>query len=115
MSDNKQQHTTKQTNNKTNNKQQHTTTTKLESYDDSVLLRFMLRRSLRNPLVVGHKLFWLLRSELHNRESLGRYGLLLELYVINCGPHRDPLSKIHHTGIYIKKKKNSLIPSRDPF
>ena len=58
----------------------------------------MLRRSLRNPLVVGHKLFWLLRSELHNRDSLGRYGLLLELYVLNCGPHRDPLSKIHHTG-----------------
>ena len=70
---------------------------KLEPYDDSVLLRFMLRRSIRNPLVVGHKLFWLLRSELHSRESLGRYGLLLEMYVMNCGPHRGPLKGIHHT------------------
>ena len=70
---------------------------KLEDHDDSVLLRFMLRRSLRNPLVVGHKLFWLLRSELHNRESLGRYGLLLEMYVSNCGPHRGPLKSIHTT------------------
>jgi hypothetical protein len=70
---------------------------KIELYDDSVLLRFMLRRSLRNPLVVGHKLFWLLRSELHTRESLGRYGLLLEMYVMHCGPHRFLLTDIHHT------------------
>ena len=70
---------------------------KTELYDDSPLLRFMLRRSLRNPIVVGHKLFWLLRSELHSNESLGRYGLLLELYVINCGSHRVPLKGIHTT------------------
>ena len=70
---------------------------KFEPHDDSVLLRFMLRRALRNPLRVGAIMFWLLRSELHNRETLGRYGMLLELYVRNCGPHRESLSLIHET------------------
>ena len=44
---------------------------KFEQHDDSVLLRFMLRRALRNPLRVGASMFWLLRSELHNRKHLG--------------------------------------------
>ena len=70
---------------------------KFEQHDDSVLLRFMLRRALRNPLRVGASMFWLLRSELHNRETLGRFGLLLELYVRNCGPHREALGLIYET------------------
>ena len=70
---------------------------KFEQHDNSVLLRFMLRRALRDPLRVGASMFWLLRSELHNRETLGRYGLLLELYVRNCGPHREVLGLIHET------------------
>ena len=82
---------------------------KTEPYDDSPLLRFMLRRSLRNPMVVGHKLFWLLRSELHNRETLGRYGLLLEMYVANCGPHRGPLKGIHHTVHSLERVTSNIV------
>ena len=88
---------------------------KVEPYDDSPLLRFMLRRALRSPLLVGHTLFWLLRSELHNRETLGRYGMLLELYVRNCGPHREQLALIHETVAELERITKLIvnIPKKD--
>ena len=38
---------------------------KYEPYHDSALMRFLLRRALLAPLVVGHPLFWMMHSEMH--------------------------------------------------
>ena len=48
---------------------------KAEPYHDSALFRFLLRRALRNPLMIGHQLYWLLKSEMHNLHCCERYGL----------------------------------------
>jgi phosphatidylinositol-4,5-bisphosphate 3-kinase len=65
---------------------------KYEPYHDSGLARFLLRRALRNR-VIGHALFWYLKSEMHVREISERYGLLLEAYLRGCGLHRAELKK----------------------
>ena len=66
---------------------------KLERNHDSVLLRFLLRRALRNPHVVGHYLYWLLRAELHDEKCHSRFHLALETYLTHCGCHRRLLRK----------------------
>eukprot|EP00605_Chrysophyceae_sp_TOSAG23-4_P001770 GSChrysophyteH1.ASY1.ANO1.1958.1 assembled CDS len=38
---------------------------KYEAHHDSPLARFLLNRALNSPLSIGHKLFWMLYSELH--------------------------------------------------
>ena len=57
----------------------------------SALALFLLRRALRNRLVIGHPLFWLLQSEMHVPEISERYGLLLEAYLRGCGDNRNEL------------------------
>ena len=47
---------------------------KAEPYHDSALFRFLLRRALRNPLMIGHQLYWLLKSEMHNLHCCERYA-----------------------------------------
>ena len=37
---------------------------KLEKHDDSVLFRFLLRRGLKSPYVIGHYLYWYVKSEM---------------------------------------------------
>ena len=69
---------------------------KLENNDDSTLLRFLLRRGLRNPYVIGHYLYWYIKSELHVKQFSRRFSLLLELYVMHCGPHREHLIQQQH-------------------
>ena len=64
---------------------------KLEKHDDSVLFRFLLRRGLKNPYVIGHYLYWYVKSEMHVKQYSKRFGLLLQLYVIHCGEHREHL------------------------
>eukprot|EP00948_MAST-09A_sp_MAST-9A-sp1_P002681 g2681.t1 len=64
---------------------------KFELYHDSPLFRFLLRRALRNPTRIGHRLYWHLKSEMHSEFTAERYGLLLELYVTHCGLHREQL------------------------
>ena len=66
-------------------------TLKYETFDDSPLARMLIRRSLGNPFRIGHKLFWMLRSEMHNPDISPRYGAILKTYVRNCGPHRKYL------------------------
>ena len=41
---------------------------KYEARHDSALARFLLRRSLRCPHLVGHTFFWCLKAEMHVRE-----------------------------------------------
>lgn len=66
---------------------------KYEAFHDSPLSRLLLRRALRSPLVLGHHLFWMLRSEMECTGVLERFGTILYLYVIHCGPHEDSLRK----------------------
>jgi phosphatidylinositol-4,5-bisphosphate 3-kinase len=61
---------------------------KYEPYHDSALLRFLLKRALRNS-TIGHSLFWYLKSEMHVEEISERYGLLLEAYLRGCGNFRE--------------------------
>ena len=64
---------------------------KYEARHDSSLARFLLRRSLRCPHLVGHTFFWCLKAEMHVPEVSERFGLLLQEYLRCCGPHRDEL------------------------
>ena len=64
---------------------------KYEARHDSALARFLLRRSLRCPHLVGHTFFWCLKAEMHVPEVSERFGLYLEEYLRCCGPHRTEL------------------------
>jgi len=64
---------------------------KYELFTDSALARFLLRRALRHPRVIGHQLFWLLKGEMHISEVAPRYGVFLEQYLRSCGGHRTEL------------------------
>ena len=64
---------------------------KYEPYHDSTLSRFLLRRALLSPLVIGHKLFWMLYNELHLPIIQERFGLILAVYLLRCGPYRHSL------------------------
>jgi len=57
---------------------------KFERFVDSALSRFLLRRALRSPGTIGHRLFWLLRAEMHVPEVADRYGALLDIYLRHC-------------------------------
>ena len=64
---------------------------KFEPHYDTALCRFLLRRSLLNPFVCGHTLFWMLQSERHIADTRHHCRVLLELYLRNCGSHRTSL------------------------
>ena len=64
---------------------------KFETFLDSSLTRFLLRRSLLNPRKVGHVLFWFLKAEMHIPEVAQRFGAILQQYLLNCGDHRTSL------------------------
>ena len=64
---------------------------KFEPYLDCALGQFLLRRALQNK-VIGHFLFWHLRSEMHLPHVWVRYGLMLEAYCRGCGSYRRELS-----------------------
>lgn len=63
---------------------------KYEPYLDCALGQFLLRRALQNK-VIGHFLFWHLRSEMHLPQVWVRYGLMLEAYCRGCGKYRSEL------------------------
>ena len=88
---------------------------KYEPYHDSPLARLLLRRALRAPLVLGHHLFWMLRSEMESSSVLERFGTILYLYVTHCGPHEDSLRKQTFVNDKIKMIANQIktISSRD--
>ena len=65
---------------------------KYEARHDSALARFLLRRALCSPHVLGHQFFWSLRAEMHLPDVSERFGLLLEEYLRCCGPHAAELS-----------------------
>ncbi len=68
-------------------------TLKFELYHDSALARFLIERSLKSTHLIGHVLFWHMKSEMHDPSISERYGLILEEYLLNCGSHRRELLK----------------------
>ena len=64
---------------------------KFESFIDSALARFLLRRALLSTKVVGHIFFWLLQSEVYLADVSRRFTTLLQIYIKNCGKHRIAL------------------------
>jgi phosphatidylinositol-4,5-bisphosphate 3-kinase catalytic subunit alpha/beta/delta len=64
---------------------------KFETFHDSALVRFLMRRALGNPEKIGHTFFWYLRAEMHVKENKFRFGLLLNLYMRTCGSYRTAL------------------------
>jgi hypothetical protein len=64
---------------------------KFENYVDSALSRFLLRRALTNQKLIGHIYFWLLQSEVYNKDVSRRFVILLQVYLLHCGSHRIEL------------------------
>lgn len=58
-----------------------------EKYHDSPIMRLLLSRMLLDPQRIGQTAFWLVRSEMNTAKDFQRLGLLLEMYLINCGCH----------------------------
>lgn len=52
---------------------------KFENYIDSALSRFLLRRALMNKKLIGHMYFWLLESEVYNKDVRKRFVILLQV------------------------------------
>jgi CRP-like cAMP-binding protein len=61
---------------------------KNEPFHDSALARFLLRRALLNPTLVGHTFFWYLQAEMHQPHVRDRFGVLIDTYLKHCGEHR---------------------------
>ena len=68
---------------------------KFETYVDSALARFLLRRSFLSPDTIGHALFWCLKSEMSMEEGVAirhRFGIIISQYLRCCGSvHREVL------------------------
>ncbi|KAH9510277.1 Phosphatidylinositol 4,5-bisphosphate 3-kinase catalytic subunit delta isoform [Bulinus truncatus] len=72
------------------------------------LAKFLLSRALRNQHL-GHKLFWLLRSETHNPIVSTQYSLILQIYLKHNNDHllvlmkqQDALKKLSALNSLIK-------------
>eukprot|EP01127_Copromyxa_protea_P018908 TRINITY_DN6038_c0_g1_i1.p1 TRINITY_DN6038_c0_g1~~TRINITY_DN6038_c0_g1_i1.p1 ORF type:complete len:1361 (+),score=214.79 TRINITY_DN6038_c0_g1_i1:544-4083(+) len=60
---------------------------KYENHLFSPLSLFLLKRALKNRIIVGHSCFWYLLTESCDPTMATRYGLLLEAYIAGCGTH----------------------------
>ncbi|CAG2056381.1 unnamed protein product, partial [Timema podura] len=65
---------------------------KHESYLSCDLVEFLLRRALNNQMI-GHYLFWHLRSEMQVSSVSVRFGLILEAYCRGSQEHMKGLAK----------------------
>lgn len=73
---------------------------KYEVYEDSPLVRFLIRRGLDEPKFVGHHLFWLLMSEAHISVIRERFSAVVVNFIYGIGHYRDELI----TGFKFTKK-----------
>jgi hypothetical protein len=58
---------------------------KFEPSHDSCLGRFLLRRSIQNPPIVGHSLYWTMFTEKNVQDPHRHCRVLLELFLRKCG------------------------------
>ena len=68
---------------------------KYEPYHYSALARFLLRRALASPTLIGHVVYWHLASEMHNPAIAERHGLLIEEFLRRLSGRRDILRQHH--------------------
>ena len=54
-----------------------------EPYHDSALSRLLVRRALRNPDIIGHVLYWNLRSSLYDNLVRTRNTIVLQIYLMH--------------------------------
>ncbi|RWS06961.1 phosphatidylinositol 4:5-bisphosphate 3-kinase catalytic subunit beta isoform-like isoform X1 [Dinothrombium tinctorium] len=92
---------------------------KYESYLYSDLVLFLLERALKNQNI-GHHLFWLLRSEMHESSVSVLFGLILEAYCRGASSHicilmkqMEALSKLKHMNECVRQESNKRKESRD--
>jgi hypothetical protein len=85
---------------------------KCEPYHDSALARFLLRRALGNP-VIGHHLFWYMRSEMHVGDISRRFGLLLEAYLRGAGSATRSLQRQHELVTALTAAAECIKPLKD--
>ncbi|RWS31204.1 phosphatidylinositol 4:5-bisphosphate 3-kinase catalytic subunit beta isoform-like isoform X1 [Leptotrombidium deliense] len=85
---------------------------KYESYLHSDLVIFLLERALQNQHI-GHHLFWLLRSEMHEVSVNVLFGLILEAYCRGATTHitalmkqTEALSKLKQMNEYMRQEAN---------
>ncbi|RUS84646.1 hypothetical protein EGW08_007566, partial [Elysia chlorotica] len=81
---------------------------KFETHLYSHLAEFLLQRALKNQHL-GHKLFWLLRSETHNPAVTTQFSLILQCYLKHNKEHlqilsqqQEALKKLHALNSLIK-------------
>ncbi|XP_076472546.1 phosphatidylinositol 4,5-bisphosphate 3-kinase catalytic subunit delta isoform-like [Babylonia areolata] len=65
---------------------------KYETYLNCPLAKFLLTRALKNQHL-GHKFFWLLRSEMHVPGVMVQYSLILECYLRANSQHLEELDR----------------------
>jgi uncharacterized membrane protein YgcG len=73
---------------------------KFEPSHDSSLCRFLLRRSILNPQIVGHSLYWMLYTEKNINDDHHHCRVLLELFLNGCEDYR---TEIGHQQFILKK------------
>ncbi|KAF0720263.1 Aste57867_450 [Aphanomyces stellatus] len=61
---------------------------KFETYTNSPLARLLLVRALLNPVVIGHRFFWLLKTEAVDPYHSERYSVILATYCSMNPGHR---------------------------
>eukprot|EP00658_Telonema_sp_P-2_P041933 TRINITY_DN30049_c0_g1_i1.p1 TRINITY_DN30049_c0_g1~~TRINITY_DN30049_c0_g1_i1.p1 ORF type:complete len:173 (+),score=28.31 TRINITY_DN30049_c0_g1_i1:393-911(+) len=70
---------------------------KYEPFHYSALCRFLLKRSLRTPHLIGHSVFWQLKAEMQNPMVCERHGLLIEEFLQKLPSRRDFLRQFYVT------------------
>jgi hypothetical protein len=68
---------------------------KYEPHHASPIGFFILKRALGNNNQIGHMLYWLMKSEMHDRTINERYGVILEAYLRQSKGYRGEIKKQH--------------------
>lgn len=74
---------------------------KHESYHDSALARFLVCRAIANPDMIGHILYWLLKSEVHINNVRDRFSLILGEYLRAVDP--AVRTELGHQGFVMRR------------
>ena len=64
---------------------------KYEVYEDSALVRFLIKRGLAEPKFLGHQLFWQMISETHISQIRERFSLFIVNFIYGIGIYREEL------------------------
>ena len=85
---------------------------KFEAYIDSALARFLVRRAIISPRIIGHIFFWMLKSEMWQADLTRRFATLLQVYVEHAGTHRVELGQQNYVMKVLEKVAESVISEK---